>query len=79
MSMKDSPLKCDFPETDLEQQLERKLYRTHGARLASPPALKVAGVSGSSEGMEYCVADINERFMDTRTPSRFFEQANWAS
>ncbi|MAZ05981.1 MAG: hypothetical protein CME81_06205 [Halomonas sp.] len=70
--MKDSPLKCDFPETDLEQQLEKKLYRTHGARLASPPALKVTGVSGSSEDMEYCVAYINEWFMDTRTAFSIF-------
>ncbi|KXO09919.1 MULTISPECIES: hypothetical protein [Marinobacter] len=65
--MKNSPLKCDFPETDLEQQLEKKLYRTHGTRLASPPALKVAGVSDSSEGMEVGVAYISERFMDIRT------------
>ena len=65
--MKDSPLKCDFPETDLEQQLEKKLYRTHGARLASPPARKVAGVSDSSEGMDQGVAFISERLMDIRT------------
>ncbi|WP_150912344.1 AbrB family transcriptional regulator [Marinobacter halotolerans] len=65
--MKDSPLKCDFPETDLEQQLEKKLYRTHGARLASPPARKVEGVSDSSEKMEHGFAYIGERFMDTRT------------
>lgn len=70
--MKDSPLKCNFPETDLEQQLEKKLYRTHGARLASPPAQKVAGVSDSSKEMEYGVAFINERFMDTRTAFLIF-------
>lgn len=65
--MKDSPLKCDFPETDLEQQLEKKLYRTHGARLASPPARKVAEVSDSSEDMDQGVAYLSERFMDIRT------------
>jgi len=65
--MKDSPLKCDFPETDLEQRLEKKLYRTHGARLASPPARKVAGVSDSSDKMEHGIAYISERFMDIRT------------
>jgi hypothetical protein len=65
--MKDSPLKCDFPETELEQQLEKKLYRTHGARLASPPARNVAGVSDSSEDMDQGVAYISERFMDIRT------------
>lgn len=65
--MKDSPLKCDFPETDLEQQLEKKLYRTHGARLASPPARKVAGISDSSDKMEHSFAYIDERFMDIRT------------
>ncbi|OZB12964.1 MAG: hypothetical protein B7X58_10390, partial [Marinobacter sp. 34-60-7] len=65
--MQDSPLKCDFPETDLEKQLERKLYRTHGAQLASPPARKVAGVSDSSEGMEVGVAYISDRLVDIRT------------
>ena len=65
--MKDSPLKCDFPETDLEQQLEKKLYRTHGARLASPPARKVAEVSDSSEDMDQGVAYLSERFIDIRT------------
>jgi hypothetical protein len=65
--MKDSPLKCDFPETDLEQQLEKKLYRTHGARLASPPARKVAEEPDSSKEMSSIVAYISERFMDTRT------------
>lgn len=65
--MKDLPLKCNFPETELEQQLEKKLYRTHGARLASPPARKVAGISDSSEKMEHSFAYLSERFMDTRT------------
>ncbi|WP_298450091.1 hypothetical protein [uncultured Marinobacter sp.] len=65
--MKDSPLKCDFPETDLEQQLEKTLYRTHGARLASPPARKVAGVSDSSDKMEHGFAHVSDRFIDIRT------------
>ncbi|MAM51151.1 MAG: hypothetical protein CMG83_03145 [Marinobacter sp.] len=65
--MKDLPLKCDFPDTNLEQQLEKKLYRTHGARLASPPARKVRGVSDSSEKMEHSFACICERFVDIRT------------
>jgi hypothetical protein len=65
--MKDLPLKCDFPGTNLEQQLEKKLYRTHGARLASPPARKVRGVSDSSEKMEHSFAYIGERFVDIRT------------
>ncbi|ENO15494.1 hypothetical protein J057_09086 [Marinobacter nanhaiticus D15-8W] len=65
--MKDSPLKCNFPETDLEHQLEKKLYRTHGARLASPPARKVTGVSDSSKKMEHSFAYIGERFVDVRT------------
>ena len=65
--MKDLPLKCDFPDTNLEQQLEKKLYRTHGARLASPPARKVRGVSDSSEKMEHSFAYIGERFVDIRT------------
>lgn len=72
--MKDSPLKCDFPKTDLEQQLERKLYRTHGARLASPSARKVMGVSDSSEGMEVAVSYISERFMDIRTAFLVFRR-----
>ncbi len=72
--MKDSPLKCDFPEADLEQRLEKKLYRTHGARLASPPARKVAGVSDSSEGMEVGVSYISERFMDIRTAFLIFRR-----
>lgn len=33
--MSDSPLSCDLPETDIEQQLEKRLYRTYGERLAS--------------------------------------------
>ncbi|MEX2474619.1 hypothetical protein [Marinobacter sp.] len=65
--MKDSPLKCDFPETDLEQELKKKLYRTHGARLACPPARKVADESDSSEKMSSIVAYISEPFMDIRT------------
>ena len=65
--MKDLPLKCDFPDTNLEQQLEKKRYRTHGARLASPPARKVRGVSDSSERMEHSFAYIGERFVDIRT------------
>ena len=65
--MKDLPLKCDFPDTNLEQQLEKKRYRTHGARLASPPARKVRGVSDSSEKMEHSFAYIGERFVDIRT------------
>ena len=65
--MKDLPLKCDFPDTNLERQLEKKLYRTHGARLASPPARKVRGVSDSSEKMEHSFAYIGERFVDIRT------------
>lgn len=72
--MKDSPLKCNFPETNLEQQLEKKLYRTHGARLASPPARKVAGVSDSSEEMDYSVAYYNNRFIDIRTAFLIFRR-----
>ena len=72
--MKDSPLKCDFPETDLEQELEKKLYRTHGARLASPPARKVVDVSDSSEDMEYGVAYFSERFMDIRSAFLIFRR-----
>ncbi|WP_421859377.1 hypothetical protein [Marinobacter salarius] len=72
--MKDSPLKCDFPETDLEQELEKKLYRTHGGRLASPPARKVVGVSDSSEDMEYGVAYFSERFMDIRSAFLIFRR-----
>ena len=65
--MSDSPLNCDLPETDIEQHLGKKLYRTHGERLASPPARKVAGVSDSSEDQSYGVAYINDRFLDVRT------------
>ena len=65
--MKDSPLKCDFPETDLEQQLDTRRFRTYGARLASPPAKRVKGISDSSKDMDHGVAYINERFMDIRT------------
>lgn len=65
--MSDSPLNCDLPETDIEQQLEKPLYRTHGERLASPPARKVPGVSDSSKEMSYGVAFISSRFMDVRT------------
>jgi hypothetical protein len=72
--MKDSPLKCDFPETNLEQQLEKKLYRTHGARLASPPARKVVGVPDSSEEMDYSVAYYNKRFIDIRTAFLVFRR-----
>ncbi|WP_228257356.1 hypothetical protein [Marinobacter sp. NP-4(2019)] len=64
--MSDSPLSCDLPETDIEQQLEKRLYRTYGERLASPPARKVAGVSDSSENMDHGVAYISDRFMDIR-------------
>ncbi|SDX06636.1 hypothetical protein [Marinobacter mobilis] len=49
--MSDSPLNCDLPVTDIEQQLEKRWYRTHGERLASPPARKVAGVSDYSEDL----------------------------
>jgi hypothetical protein len=72
--MSDSPLSCNFPETDIEQQLEKRLYRTHGERLASPPARKVAGVSDSSEEMDYGVAYISERFMDIRTAFLIFRR-----
>ena len=34
--MSDSPLSCDLPETNIEQQLDKRLYRTYGERLASP-------------------------------------------
>lgn len=65
--MSDSPLSCDFPETDIEQQLEKRRYRTYGQRLASPPALKVEGVSDSAEDMGHGVAHISGRFIDIRT------------
>ena len=47
--------------------LEKRLYRTHGEQLASPPARKVSGVSDSSKEMSYGVAFISGRFMDVRT------------
>src|SRR5690554_4909861 len=72
--MKDSPLKCNFPETNLEQQLEKKMYRTHGARLASPPVRTVAGVPDSSEEMDYSVAYYNNRFIDIRTAFLIFRR-----
>ncbi len=65
--MSDSPLSCDFPETDIEQQLEKRFYRTHDERLASPPARKVDGVSDSSHELNYAIAFINYRFVDVRT------------
>lgn len=65
--MSDSPLSCDFPETDIEQQLEKRFYRTHDERLASPPARKVDGVSDSSHELNYAIAFINDRFVDVRT------------
>lgn len=65
--MSDSPLSCDLPETDIEQQLEKRFYRTYGERLASPPARKVAEVSDSSEGLDHGVAYVSKRFMDIRT------------
>ncbi|MET4027379.1 hypothetical protein ABIE59_002914 [Marinobacter sp. MBR-99] len=81
--MKDLPLKCNFPETDLEHQLDKKLYRTNCARLASPPARRVAGVSDSSEDMEYGVAYIKEWFIGTRTAFSIFQAGqlgikNWS-
>ena len=72
--MSDSPLSCDFPETDIEQQLEKRLYRTHDERLASPPARKVEGVSDSSDEMSYGVAYVSERFMDVRTAFLVFRR-----
>lgn len=65
--MKDSPLSCDFPETDLENLLDTRVFHTRGARLASPPAKPVVGVSDSSKDMELAVAYICERFIDIRT------------
>jgi len=65
--MSDSPLSCDFPETDIEQQLEKRFYRTHDERLASPPARMVDGVSDSSHELSYAIAFINDRFVDIRT------------
>lgn len=73
--MSDSPLNCDFPETNIEQELEKRLYRTHGERLASPPARKVPGVSDSSNEISYSVAYIDERFIDIRTAFSVFRWA----
>ncbi|WP_203142206.1 hypothetical protein [Marinobacter mangrovi] len=64
--MSDLPLSCDFPKTELEQQLDIRRFRTFGARLASPPARKVDGISDSSEDMDHAVAYADERFMDVR-------------
>ncbi|KAA1171125.1 hypothetical protein FWJ25_17105 [Marinobacter salinexigens] len=72
--MSDSPLNCDLPVTDIEQQLEKRWYRTHGERLASPPARKVAGAPDSSEDMSYGIAYINDRFMDIRTAFLIFRR-----
>lgn len=72
--MKDSPLSCDFPETDLENLLDTRVFHTRGARLASPPAKPVVGVSDSSKDMELAVAYICERFIDIRTAFSFFEE-----
>jgi len=72
--MRDSPLNCDLPVTDIEQQLEKRWYRTHGERLASPPARKVAGVSDSSEEQDFGVAYISNRFMDVRTLYMIFRR-----
>ncbi|WP_297793421.1 hypothetical protein [uncultured Marinobacter sp.] len=72
--MKDSPLSCDFPETNLEGLLETRVFHTRGARLASPPAKPVVGVSDSSEDMELAVAYICERFIDIRTAFSLFRR-----
>lgn len=72
--MSDSPLSCNFPETDIEQQLEKRLYRTHDERLASPPARKVAEVSDSSDEMSYGVAYVSDRFLDLRTAFLVFRR-----
>ncbi|MGK0524696.1 MAG: hypothetical protein ACI92N_002338 [Pseudomonadales bacterium] len=72
--MKDLPLSCDFPETDLEGLLEIRVFHTRGARLASPPARPVTGVSDSSEDMELAVAYICERFIDIRTAFSLFRR-----
>src|SRR5690554_839206 len=73
--MSDSRLNCDFPETNIEEELERKLYRTHGERLASPPARKVQGISDSSKEISYSVAHLDRRFVDVRTA---FSSFRWA-
>lgn len=72
--MKDSPLSCDFPETNLEGLLETRVFHTRGARLASPPAKPVIGVSDSSEDMELAVAYICKRFIDIRTAFSLFRR-----
>jgi hypothetical protein len=72
--MKDSPLSCDFPETDLEELLDTRVFHTRGAQLASPPAKPVVGVSDSSEDMELAVAYICERFIDIRTAFSLFRR-----
>ncbi len=73
--MSDSRLNCDFPETSIEQELEKRLYRTYGERLASPPTRKVAGISDSSKDMGYGIAHINRRFLDIRTAFSIFRWA----
>lgn len=65
--MKDSHLNCDFPETNLEGMLDKRMFRTRGARLASPPAKKVDGFSDSSENMSHSIAYTCDRFVDIRT------------
>lgn len=65
--MSDSPLSCDLPETNIEQELEKRFYTTYGEKLASPPAKKVASVSDSSEGLDHGVAYFSAQFMDVRT------------
>lgn len=65
--MKDSPLSCDFPETNLEGMLDKRVFRTRGARLASPPAKKVDGFSDSSENMSHSIAYTCDRFVDIRS------------
>src|SRR5690606_32221553 len=73
--MSDSRLNCDFPETNMEEELEKRLYRTHGERLASPPARKVSGISDSSKEISYSVAHLDRRFIDIRTA---FSAFRWA-
>src|SRR5690554_2169963 len=73
--MSDSRLNCDFPETNIEEELEKRLYRTHGERLASPPARKVSGISDSSKEISYSVAHLDRRFIDIRTA---FSAFRWA-
>src|SRR5690606_3995324 len=73
--MHDLPLSCDFTETDIEQELEKRWYRTQGERLASPPAQKVSGIPDSSKDISYGVAHIDERFIDIRTAFSAFRSA----